>query len=60
MGRLHRFRWALTLEGLLDDELDDLALERVLGHLERCADCVDELELLVCVQQSIARLAVSR
>ena len=60
MGRLHRARWAEALEGLLDDELDPNRVARVLEHLELCPDCLDELEELVRLQQSLGRLAVSK
>lgn len=60
MGRLHRARWAEALEGLLDDELDAHRVARVLEHLERCPGCLDELEQLVRLQQSLGRLAPAR
>lgn len=60
MGRLHRMRWAGALEGLLDDELDARAAERVLVHLENCPDCLGELEQLARLQRSLARLATAR
>jgi anti-sigma factor RsiW len=45
---------------MLDDELDARRVARVLEHLERCPDCLAELEALVRLQQSLARLAGSR
>ena len=57
MGRLHRARWADALEGLLDDELDVRRVARVLDHLEECPECLAELEELVRLQRSLARLA---
>ncbi|MEM7141722.1 MAG: zf-HC2 domain-containing protein [Actinomycetota bacterium] len=53
-------RWAGALEGLLDDELDARAAERVLVHLENCPDCLGELEQLARLQRSLARLATAR
>ncbi len=60
MGRLHRARWAEALEGLLDDELDPRRVGRVLEHLEECPECLGELEELVRLQRSLARMAPSR
>ncbi len=60
MGRLHRTRWAAALTGLLDDELDPRRVARVWEHLERCPDCLRELEELIRLQQSLRRLADAR
>ncbi len=57
MGWLHRARWAEALEGLLDDELDAGRVAAVLAHLEECPECLAELEELVRLQRSLARLA---
>ena len=57
MGRLHRARWGPAVERLLDDELDAAALDRVLAHLDDCPECLAELELMVRMQRSLARLA---
>lgn len=56
MERIHRARWAQTLEGLLDDELDADRVVRVLRHLEECPECLGELEELVRLQRALARL----
>jgi anti-sigma factor RsiW len=60
MGRLHRARWADALEGLLDDEIDARRLERLLAHLEKCPDCLEELEELARLQRSLGRIGVVR
>lgn len=57
MGWLHRARWAEALEGLLDGELDAGRVAAVLAHLEECPECLAELEELVRLQRSLARLA---
>lgn len=56
MGRLHRFRWATAVAALVDDELDGRGAARVLGHLERCPDCLDELHELARLRRSLSRL----
>ena len=56
MGRFHRIRWAPAIERLLDGELDAPRVARVLAHLEECPDCLRELDQLVRLQRSLARL----
>lgn len=56
MGPLHRLRWAMAMEALIDDELDPQRAERVLGHLEGCPECLRELEALARLQRSLVRL----
>ena len=56
MRRLHRARWAGVIGGLLDDELDPVAFERALRHVEECSDCLHELEHLARMQRSLSRL----
>ena len=60
MGWLHRARWAESLDGLLDDEIDARRVERLLAHLEECPDCLRELEQLARLQRSLSRLAAAR
>ncbi len=56
MRRLHWARWAGVIGGLLDDELEPASFERVLRHLEECADCLHDLHQMARMQQSLARL----
>ena len=46
-----------TYSAYVDDELDAGRVAAVLAHLEECPECLAELEALVRLQRSLARLA---
>ena len=56
MGGLHRVRWAPLIGSMVDNELDQREIGVVLEHLEHCRRCLFDLDCLVRMKASLARL----
>ena len=56
MGYIHRRRWGGRLQSYIDGEVNSARMTIVQRHLQECADCKGEMEMLACVKRALARL----
>lgn len=48
---------ALRLQTYLDDEMDDMRMERIRAHLDACIDCGLEADVFTAIKNDLANCA---
>ncbi|NCG24602.1 MAG: hypothetical protein GWP47_10805 [Actinobacteria bacterium] len=55
-GVVHGFRWGTRVERWFDEELGDDRAERVLSHIDGCANCRSAAAEYACIKRAFARM----